>query len=218
LAFLSEAFVNWCPALGTVLSNDEIKDGVSERGGHSVERKLMKQWSMRITSYAERLLTGLDNLDWTESLKESQRNWIGKSQGASLHFNVQDSNLDIEVFTTRPDTIFGISYLAIAPEHDMLMDIVHPDYESNVMAYVEMAKNRSERDRQADIKRISGEFTGAYAIHPFNGNEIPIWVADYVLVGYGTGAVMAVPASRFERFCFCKKFQFTNYSSNKTKQ
>lgn len=206
LAFLSEAFVNWCPALGTVLSNDEIKDGVSERGGHSVERKLMKQWSMRITSYAERLLTGLDNLDWTESLKESQRNWIGKSQGASLHFNVQDSNLDIEVFTTRPDTIFGISYLAIAPEHDMLMDIVHPDYESNVMAYVEMAKNRSERDRQADIKRISGEFTGAYAIHPFNGNEIPIWVADYVLVGYGTGAVMAVPAHDSRDFAFAKNF------------
>ncbi len=206
LAFLSEAFVNWCPALGTVLSNDEIKDGVSERGGHSVERKLMKQWSMRITSYAERLLTGLDNLDWTESLKESQRNWIGKSQGASLHFNVQDSNLDIEVFTTRPDTIFGISYLAIAPEHDMLMDIVHPDYESNVMAYVEMAKNRSERDRQADIKRISGEFIGAYAIHPFNGNEIPIWVADYVLVGYGTGAVMAVPAHDSRDFAFAKNF------------
>ncbi len=206
LAFLSEAFVNWCPALGTVLSNDEIKDGVSERGGHSVERKLMKQWSMRITSYAERLLTGLDNLDWTESLKESQRNWIGKSQGASLHFNVQDSNLDIEVFTTRPDTIFGISYLAIAPEHDMLMDIVHPDYESNVMAYLEMAKNRSERDRQADIKRISGEFTGAYAIHPFNGNEIPIWVADYVLVGYGTGAVMAVPAHDSRDFAFAKNF------------
>ncbi|MEI7979013.1 MAG: class I tRNA ligase family protein [Bacteroidota bacterium] len=206
LAFLSEAYVNWCPALGTVLSNDEIKDGVSERGGYPVERKLMKQWSMRITAYAERLLLGLDNLDWTESLKESQRNWIGKSQGASLHFNVQDSNLDIEVFTTRPDTIFGISYLAIAPEHDMLMDIVHPDYESNVMAYVEMAKNRSERDRQADIKRITGEFTGAYAIHPFNGNEIPIWVADYVLVGYGTGAVMAVPAHDSRDFAFAKHF------------
>ena len=206
LAFLSEAYVNWCPALGTVLSNDEIKDGVSERGGYPVERKLMKQWSMRITAYAERLLSGLDNLDWTESLKESQRNWIGKSQGASLHFNVQDSNLDIEVFTTRPDTIFGISYLAIAPEHDMLMDIVHPDYESNVMAYVEMAKNRSERDRQADIKRITGEFTGAYAIHPFNGNEIPIWVADYVLVGYGTGAVMAVPAHDSRDFAFAKHF------------
>lgn len=206
IAFLSEAYVNWCPALGTVLSNDEIKDGVSERGGHPVERKLMKQWSMRITAYAERLLTGLDNLDWTESLKEAQRNWIGKSQGASIHFKVQDSNLDIEVFTTRPDTIFGISYLAIAPEHDMLADIVHPDYESNVMAYVETAKNRSERDRQADVKRISGEFTGAYAIHPFTGQEIPIWVADYVLVGYGTGAVMAVPAHDTRDFAFAKHF------------
>lgn len=206
IAFLSEAYVNWCPALGTVLSNDEIKDGVSERGGHQVERKLMKQWSMRITAYAERLLTGLDNLDWTESLKEAQRNWIGKSQGASLHFKVQDSNLDIEVFTTRPDTIFGISYLAIAPEHDMLRDIVDADHESNVMAYVEMAKNRSERDRQADVKRISGEFTGAYAIHPFTGQEIPIWVADYVLVGYGTGAVMAVPAHDTRDFAFAKHF------------
>jgi len=206
IAFLSEAYVNWCPALGTVLSNDEIKDGVSERGGHPVERKLMKQWSMRITAYAERLLTGLDNLDWTESLKEAQRNWIGKSQGASIHFKVQDSNLDIEVFTTRPDTIFGISYLAIAPEHDMLKDIVQADYESNVMAYIEMAKNRSERDRQADVKRISGEFTGAYAIHPFTGQEIPIWVADYVLVGYGTGAVMAVPAHDTRDFAFAKHF------------
>jgi leucyl-tRNA synthetase len=206
VAFLSEAYVNWCPALGTVLSNDEIKDGVSERGGHPVERKLMKQWSMRITAYADRLLKDLDGLDWTESLKEAQRNWIGKSQGASLNFKVQDSNLEIEVFTTRPDTIFGISYLAIAPEHDMLADLVSSDNESNVMAYVEMAKNRSERDRQADVKRISGEFTGAYAIHPITGNEIPIWVADYVLVGYGTGAVMAVPAHDTRDFAFAKHF------------
>lgn len=206
IAFLSEAYVNWCPALGTVLSNDEIKDGVSERGGHPVERKLMNQWSMRITAYAERLLQGLDNLDWTDSLKEAQRNWIGKSQGASLHFKVQDSNLDIEVFTTRPDTIFGISYLAIAPEHDMLSELVAADYESNVMEYVEKATNRSERDRQADIKNISGEFTGAYAIHPFTGQEIPIWVADYVLAGYGTGAVMAVPAHDTRDFAFAKHF------------
>ena len=206
IAFLSEAYVNWCPALGTVLSNDEIKDGVSERGGHPVERKLMKQWSMRITAYADRLLKDLDGLDWTESLKEAQRNWIGKSQGASLNFKVQDSNLEIEVFTTRPDTIFGISYLAIAPEHDMLTELVSSDNESDVMAYVEMAKNRSERDRQADVKRISGEFTGAYAIHPITGNEIPIWVADYVLVGYGTGAVMAVPAHDTRDFAFAKHF------------
>jgi len=206
IAFLSEAYVNWCPALGTVLSNDEIKDGVSERGGHPVERKLMKQWSMRITAYADRLLKDLDGLDWTESLKEAQRNWIGKSQGASLNFKVQDSNLEIEVFTTRPDTIFGISYLAIAPEHDMLDELVSSDQECDVMNYVEMAKNRSERDRQADVKRISGEFTGAYAIHPITGNEIPIWVADYVLVGYGTGAVMAVPAHDTRDFAFAKHF------------
>ena len=206
IAFLSEAYVNWCPALGTVLSNDEIKDGVSERGGHPVERKLMKQWSMRITAYADRLLKDLDGLDWTESLKEAQRNWIGKSQGASLNFKVQDSNLEIEVFTTRPETIFGISYLAIAPEHDMLDELVSSDQECDVMNYVEMAKNRSERDRQADVKRISGEFTGAYAIHPITGNEIPIWVADYVLVGYGTGAVMAVPAHDTRDFAFAKHF------------
>lgn len=206
IAFLSETYVNWCPALGTVLSNDEIKDGVSERGGHPVERKLMNQWSMRITAYAERLLQGLDSLDWSESLKEAQRNWIGKSQGASLNFKVQDSNLSIEVFTTRPDTIFGISYLAIAPEHEMLGELVAADYESDVMEYVEMATNRSERDRQADVKNISGEFTGAYAIHPFTGQEIPIWVADYVLAGYGTGAVMAVPAHDTRDFAFAKHF------------
>lgn len=207
IAFLSETYVNWCPALGTVLSNDEIKDGVSERGGHPVERKLMNQWSMRITAYAERLLQGLDKLDWSESLKEAQRNWIGKSQGASLNFKVQDSNLSIEVFTTRPDTIFGVSYLAIAPEHDMLSELVAADNESDVMDYVEMATNRSERDRQADVKNITGEFTGAYAIHPFTGQEIPIWVADYVLAGYGTGAVMAVPAHDTRDFAFAKHFK-----------
>ncbi len=206
IAFLSETYVNWCPALGTVLSNDEIKDGVSERGGHPVERKLMNQWSMRITAYAERLLQGLDSLDWSDSLKEAQRNWIGKSQGASLTFKVQDSNLSIEVFTTRPDTIFGISYLAIAPEHEMLSELVAADNESDVMDYVEMATNRSERDRQADVKNITGEFTGAYAIHPFTGQEIPIWVADYVLAGYGTGAVMAVPAHDTRDFAFAKHF------------
>ncbi|MES2726786.1 MAG: class I tRNA ligase family protein [Bacteroidota bacterium] len=206
IAFLSETYVNWCPALGTVLSNDEIKDGVSERGGHPVERKLMNQWSMRITAYAERLLQGLDSLDWSDSLKEAQRNWIGKSQGASLTFKVQDSNLSIEVFTTRPDTIFGISYLAIAPEHEMLSELVAADNESDVMDYVEMATNRSERDRQADVKNITGEFTGAYAIHPFTGQEIPIWVADYVLAGYGTGAVMAVPGHDTRDFAFATHF------------
>ncbi len=207
LAYLSEAYVNWCPALGTVLSNDEVKDGVSERGGHPVERKLMNQWSLRITAYADRLLSDLEGLDWTESLKESQRNWIGKSQGASLHFKIQDQKFDIEVFTTRPDTIFGVSFLAIAPEHEMLENLVTSERFEEVMEYVDAAKNRSERERQSDVKRVSGEFTGAYAIHPFTGKEVPIWVADYVLGGYGTGAVMGVPAHDSRDHAFAKHFQ-----------
>jgi leucyl-tRNA synthetase len=206
LAYLSEAYVNWCPQLGTVLSNDEVKDGVSERGGYPVERKLMKQWSMRITAYAARLLNDLEKLDWTESLKETQRNWIGKSQGASVHFKVQDKAFDIEVFTTRPDTIFGVSFIAVAPEYEFLDDLLEGDYVDDVMQYVEQAKNRSERDRMADVKRISGAFTGAYAIHPFTGNEVPIWVADYVLAGYGTGAVMGVSAHDSRDFAFAKHF------------
>lgn len=206
LAYLSEAYVNWCPQLGTVLSNDEVKDGVSERGGYPVERKLMKQWSMRITTYAARLLNDLEGLDWTESLKETQRNWIGKSQGASVHFNVQDKPFDIEVFTTRPDTIFGVSFIAVAPEYEFLPDLLEGDYVDDVMQYVEQAKNRSERDRMADVKRISGAFTGAYAIHPFTGKEVPIWVADYVLAGYGTGAVMGVSAHDSRDFAFAKHF------------
>jgi len=207
LAYLSEAYVNWCPQLGTVLSNDEVKDGVSERGGYPVERKLMKQWSMRITAYADRLLNDLNGIDWTESLKDAQRNWIGKSQGSSLFFNVQDSALDIEVFTTRPDTIFGVSYIAVAPEYEFLDELVHPDYLAEVQAYVETAKNRSERERMADVKKVSGAFTGMYAIHPFSGNEVPIWVADYVLAGYGTGAVMGVPAHDSRDFLFAKHFE-----------
>jgi len=206
LAYLSEAYVNWCPQLGTVLSNDEVKDGVSERGGYPVERKLMKQWSMRITAYAERLLNDLDGLDWTESLKETQRNWIGKSQGASVHFKVQDKPFDIEVFTTRPDTIFGVSFIAVAPEYEFLDDLLEGDYVDDVMQYVDQSKNRSERDRMADVKRISGAFTGSYAIHPFTGKEVPIWVADYVLAGYGTGAVMGVSAHDSRDFAFAKHF------------
>lgn len=206
IAYLSEAFVNWCPALGTVLSNDEVKDGVSERGGFPVERKLMKQWSLRITNYAERLLNDLEGIDWSESIKEAQRNWIGKSTGSSLFFKVQDKNFEIEVFTTRPDTIFGVSFLCIAPEHELLKVIIDHDHEMEVMDYVEEAKNRSERERMADVKRISGVFTGSYAIHPFTKQEIPIWVADYVLAGYGTGAVMAVPAHDSRDFAFAKHF------------
>jgi leucyl-tRNA synthetase len=206
IAYLSEAYVNWCPALGTVLSNDEVKDGVSERGGFPVERKLMKQWSLRITDYAERLLNDLDDIDWSESIKEAQRNWIGKSTGCSLFFKVQDKNFEIEVFTTRPDTIFGVSFLCIAPEHELLNVIIDPDHELEVLDYVEETKSRSERERLADVKRISGVFTGSYAIHPFTKKEIPIWVADYVLAGYGTGAVMGVPAHDSRDFTFAKYF------------
>ncbi len=206
LAYLSEAYVNWCPQLGTVLSNDEVKDGVSERGGYPVERKLMNQWSMRITAYASRLLNDLEGLDWPESLKETQRNWIGKSQGASVNFKIQDRQFDIEVFTTRPDTIFGVSFIAIAPEYEFIDDLMHPAYLDDIQSYIEQAKNRSERERMADVKRISGVFTGMYALHPFTGQEVPIWVADYVLAGYGTGAVMGVPAHDSRDFAFARYF------------
>lgn len=206
LAYLGESFVNWCPSLGTVLANDEVKDGVSERGGHPVERKLMKQWSMRITAYAQRLLDGLDTIDWTESLKESQRYWIGKSEGASLSFKIQDSSFNIEVFTTRPDTIFGVAFVTIAPEHELVNVLTTPENKTKVEEYVTKSKNRSERERQADVDKISGVFTGSYVIHPFTGKQIPVWVGDYVLAGYGTGAVMAVPAHDERDFKFAKHF------------
>jgi leucyl-tRNA synthetase len=206
LAYLDEAWVNWCPALGTVLANDEVKDGVSERGGHPVERKRMPQWSMRITAYAERLLNDLDQLDWTESMKEAQRNWIGRSEGTSLRFKIQDSKFDIEVFTTRPDTIFGVTFVTLAPEHELVSQITTPEYKDAVDAYVTMAKNRSERERMADVKKITGQFTGAYVIHPFTNEKIPVWIGDYVLAGYGTGAVMAVPAHDSRDHAFAKHF------------
>lgn len=211
IAYLGEAYVNWCPALGTVLANDEIKDGVSERGGHPVERKLMKQWSMRISAYAQRLLNGLDTLDWTDSLKEAQRNWIGKSEGTSLKFKVQpiesaQGDKYIEVFTTRPDTIFGVSFVTLAPEHELVENLTTPENKVTVEAYVTQAKNRSERERQADINKITGVFTGSYVIHPFTGKQIPIWIGDYVLAGYGTGAVMAVPAHDSRDYSFAKHF------------
>jgi leucyl-tRNA synthetase len=206
LAYLGESFVNWCPQLGTVLANDEIKDGVSERGGYPVERKLMKQWSMRITAYAQRLLDGLDTLDWTESLKEAQRNWIGKSEGTSLKFKVQGSENSIEVFTTRPDTVFGVSFVTLAPEHELVESLTTADNKAAVEAYVTQAKNRSERERQADINKITGVFTGSYVEHPFTGKQVPIWIGDYVLAGYGTGAVMAVPAHDSRDYSFAKHF------------
>jgi len=211
LAYLGESVVNWCPALGTVLANDEIKDGVSERGGYPVERKLMKQWSMRITAYAQRLLDGLDTLDWTESLKEAQRNWIGKSEGTSLKFKVQpfgsaQGDKWIEVFTTRPDTMFGVSFVTLAPEHELVESLTTADNKAAVEAYVTQAKNRSERERQADINKITGVFTGSYVEHPFTGKQVPIWIGDYVLAGYGTGAVMAVPAHDSRDYSFAKHF------------
>jgi leucyl-tRNA synthetase len=206
LAYLSEAYVNWCPQMGTVLANDEVKDGVSERGGYPVERKLMKQWSMRITAYADRLLDGLNQIDWTESIKDAQRNWIGKSEGSSILFNVQGSKFKVEVFTTRPDTLFGVSYLTLAPESDLVNELTTPDQKEKVDAYVTFAKNRSERERMADVKNITGVFTGSYAIHPFTNAEIPVWIGDYVLAGYGTGAVMAVPSHDTRDFAFAKHF------------
>ena len=206
LAFLAESSVNWCPQLGTVLANDEVKDGVSERGGYPVERKLMLQWSLRISKYADRLLNDLDQLDWTESLKETQRNWIGKSEGSSIKFAISNSQFAIEVFTTRPDTIFGVSFVTLAPEHELVEKLTTPDRKNAVEEYVTLSKNRSERERMADVKKISGEFTGSYAIHPFTGKQIPIWVGDYVLAGYGTGAVMAVPAHDSRDFGFAKHF------------
>lgn len=206
LAYLSETYVNWCPALGTVLANEEVKDGVSERGGHPVERKKMKQWSLRITAYSERLLIGLEKIDWSESIKDTQRNWIGKSEGCSIFFEIEGSEEKIEVFTTRPDTLFGVSFLTLAPEHSLVSDITPANHRQVVNEYINKAKNRTERERMSDVKHISGEFTGAYAIHPFTGKRIPIWVGDYVLAGYGTGAVMAVPGHDSRDHAFAKHF------------
>uniref|UniRef100_UPI00404ACC5C leucine--tRNA ligase n=1 Tax=Flavobacterium sp. TaxID=239 RepID=UPI00404ACC5C len=215
LTYLAETEVNWCPGLGTVLANDEIVNGVSERGGHSVIRKKMTQWSMRISAYAERLLQGLNEIDWTESLKESQRNWIGKSVGAMVSFNVQPTTNNqqpatIEVFTTRPDTIFGVTFMTLAPEHDLVAKITTPAQKEAVDAYVHATAKRSERERMADVKTISGVFTGAYAEHPFTAAPIPVWIGDYVLAGYGTGAVMAVPCGDERDYAFANFFKGTN--------
>ena len=206
LAYLSDTMVNWCPQLGTVLANEEVKDGVSERGGYPVERKLMKQWSLRITAYADRLLNDLEGIDWTESIKEAQRNWIGRSDGTSLKFKVENVNAEVEVFTTRPDTIFGVSFVTLAPEHELVAQITTAAQKKAVDEYVTFAKNRSERERMADVKKITGVFTGAYVIHPFTGKQIPIWIGDYVLAGYGTGAVMAVPGHDSRDYAFAKHF------------
>ncbi len=212
LAYLADSWVNWCPALGTVLANDEVINGVSERGGHPVEQKLMRQWSMRIKAFAERLLTGLETVDWTESVKDIQRNWIGKSKGCSVSFKIENVKLksgeeaSIEVFTTRPDTIFGVSFMVLAPEHPLVNEITTDEFRAAIDAYKTAASLKSERDRQADVKNITGQFTGAYAVHPFTGENIPVWIGDYVLASYGTGAVMAVPCGDQRDWDFAKHF------------
>lgn len=206
LTFLSDTEVNWCPALGTVLANDEIVNGVSERGGHPVIRKKMTQWSMRISAYAQRLLDGLNTIDWPQPLKDSQTNWIGRSQGAMVSFSVDGYDAKIDVFTTRPDTIFGVSFMTLAPEHDLVSKITTDAQKAEVEAYIEATAKRSERDRMADVKTISGAFTGAYAIHPFSGEKVQIWIGDYVLASYGTGAVMAVPCGDQRDYDFAKHF------------
>jgi leucyl-tRNA synthetase len=206
LAYLADTMVNWCPELGTVLANDEVSEGFSVRGGHPVERKTMKQWLLRITAYADRLLNGLENVEWPESIREIQRNWIGRSQGCSVRFKLKGFGEELEVFTTRADTLFGVTFMVLAPEHPFVQEITTPEHHEKVEAYLHWAKNRSERERMTEVKKISGEFTGAYAINPLNGEEIPVWVADYVLMGYGTGAIMAVPGHDSRDFAFAWHF------------
>ncbi|MBQ5807772.1 MAG: leucine--tRNA ligase, partial [Tidjanibacter sp.] len=206
LAFRADTMVNWCAELGTVLANDEVKDGLSVRGGFPVVQRRMKQWLLRVTAYAPRLLEGLDKLEWSESLKEIQRNWIGKSTGAQVFFDIEGSDKKLEIFTTRPDTIFGVTFMVIAPEHEWVNELTVSDAQADVEAYLEATKKRSERERIAETKRVSGVFTGSYAINPFTGKRIPIYVSDYVLAGYGTGAIMAVPAHDSRDWAFAKHF------------
>ena len=207
IAYLTDGEVNWCEELGTVLANDEIINGVSERGGYLVTKRKVKHWSLRISEYSERLLQGLDKIDWPDPLKEMQRNWIGKSKGVSINFKVENSNKSIEVFTTRPDTIFGVSFLTIAPEYKDIKDLSVSKNKSVIEEYITEVSKKSERDRLSDVKTVSGVFSGSYAIHPFNGNKVPIWISDYVIASYGTGAVMGVPAGDQRDFDFANKFQ-----------
>ncbi|NDW08602.1 leucine--tRNA ligase [Dysgonomonas sp. 520] len=205
IAYLGETMVNWCAALGTVLANDEVINGLSERGGYPVEQKKMRQWCLRVSAYAQRLLDGLDKIDWTESIKETQRNWIGRSEGAEMQFKVKDSDVCLEIFTTRADTVFGVTFMVLAPESEYVEKLTTPDQKAEVDAYIAATKKRTERERMAD-KKITGVFSGSYAINPLNGKEIPIWIADYVLAGYGTGAIMAVPAHDSRDYAFAKHF------------
>ena len=206
LAYRKTGFVNWCEALGTVLANDEVKDGKSERGGHPVEKKAMMQWSLRITAYAERLLQDLDTLEWSDALKAMQRNWIGRSEGAQMFFQIDGFHAPLEIFTTRPDTIFGATYMVLAPEHDLVASITTEGQKAAVASYIDYVSSRSDVDRMAEVKEVTGVFTGAFAIHPFNGSKIPIWLGEYVLKDYGTGAIMAVPSDDERDQVFAKKF------------
>jgi leucyl-tRNA synthetase len=205
IAYLGDTMVNWCPTLGTVLANDEVVNGVSVRGGHPVEQKLMRQWCLRVSAYADRLLKGLDTLDWTDSLKETQRNWIGRSEGAEMQFQIADSDVTFTIFTTRADTIFGVTFMVLAPESAYVDMVTTPEQKEAVAAYIDSIKHKTERDRQID-KTVSGVFTGAYAINPLSGAKIPVWVSDYVLAGYGTGAIMAVPAHDSRDYAFARQF------------
>ncbi|MCT4674407.1 MAG: leucine--tRNA ligase [Prolixibacteraceae bacterium] len=206
LAYLADTMVNWCAELGTVLANDEVKEGLSVRGGYPVVQKKMRQWSLRVSSYAQRLLDGLENIDWSDSLTEIQKNWIGRSEGAEALFKVKGTDLDLEIFTTRPDTIFGVSFMVLAPESDYVAQVTTPEQKEAVEAYLEETKKRTERERMTEVKRVSGVFTGSYAINPLTNEEIPVYVSDYVLAGYGTGAIMAVPAHDSRDFAFAKHF------------
>ena len=206
LAYLADTMVNWCPQLGTVLANDEVKEGLSLRGGYPVVQKKMRQWSLRISAYAQRLLDGLDNIDWSDSLKDIQRNWIGRSQGADVKFDVKDSDLKLEIFTTRPDTIFGVSFMVLAPESDYVKPLTTPEQADAVAEYLDYVSKRTERERQTEVKKVTGVFTGSYAINPFTNEAIPIWISEYVLSGYGTGAIMAVPGHDSRDYAFAKHF------------
>lgn len=205
IAYLADTKVNWCPALGTVLANDEVSEGVSIRGGYPVEQRVMRQWCLRVSAYAQRLLDGLEQIDWSESLKETQRNWIGRSEGAELRFTIKGKNVSFDVFTTRPDTIFGVTFMVLAPESELVKICTTPEQRKEVEEYLEATKRRTERERIAD-RQVTGVFTGSYAIHPITGKEIPIWISDYVLAGYGTGAIMAVPAHDSRDYAFAKHF------------
>ena len=205
IAYLGNTMVNWCPALGTVLANDEVVDGVSERGGYPVIQKVMRQWCLRVSAYAQRLLDGLETVEWTDSLKETQRNWIGRSEGAEMNFKVKDSDIEFTIFTTRADTVFGVTFMVLAPESELVAKLTTPEQKAEVDAYLDRTKKRTERERIAD-RSVSGVFSGSYAINPLTNEPIPVWISDYVLAGYGTGAIMAVPAHDSRDYAFAKHF------------